>query len=101
MAYANTRSRNLDEAAHKGSLYFEKFYVTASTPWFKGRRLDRKTIVTFNRLRSNHYSAAASLARKGIVASPGCDALDCGFDYQDFDHLLWYCPRYRVQREAM
>lgn len=99
MAFENTRISNLEQAAHKGIFYFGNFYEQSKFPWFKGRHLNRKTIVTINRLRSNHYNSAASLARKNFIASPGCDR--CGHGVQDFDHLLWYCPQYATQREVM
>ena len=101
LAWENSRmncQQKAQQAKPTGVKYFEKFKTESKSPWFKGKNLDRKTIVTVNRLRANHYSAAASLYRKNLVEGPECQ---CGDESQDANHLIWKCPLYEGQRIKM
>ena len=87
------------EATQKGILYFTHYYTPNSKkPWFNNSRLSRFHIVSLNRVRSNHYSLAASMYRKNITQSPDCT---CGDTYQDFEHILWHCPKHNSARISL
>ena len=62
-AFVNTGKINREQASFKGAHYFNNYATDSKVPWFKGRDLSRKAVVTLNRIRANHYSAAASMAR--------------------------------------
>ncbi|XP_076282897.1 uncharacterized protein LOC143210184 isoform X1 [Lasioglossum baleicum] len=88
----------LVEFNNKGQLYYEKYYEPKRKPWFYNQRLTREIVVRFNRLRSNHYNSNESLARLGIIDSPKCE---CDAPYQDINHILWHCPKYRDERQVL
>lgn len=89
----------LGDAVHKGKEYFQLYYKRKPLPWFANCPLSRSFKVTINRLRANHYSLAASLARKNIVQSPACTF--CDSDFQDINHILWQCPEFEPQRISL
>ena len=68
-----------------------------SFPHF-AKKIDRKRIVTFSRMRSNHYNLAASLFRKNMNSSPACA---CGFESEDLNHFFWACPRFESFRPQL
>lgn len=98
ISYDNTVRLNLKQGEYKGIRYFQEFYTGSKKVWFKNQKLDLKTIVTFNGLRANHYSSAASLARKNIVSSAHCK---CGHMLEDLDHILFQCPIYERQKHKL
>lgn len=71
-AREKTFQLNIQEGGFKGVFYFHNYLNLKSKPWFHKLRLNRWEIVTINRLRANHYSAAASLHRKNITPSSEC-----------------------------
>ncbi|KZC13904.1 hypothetical protein WN55_06243 [Dufourea novaeangliae] len=85
------------EFQSKGTLY-SIYYEARKKPWFHSLDLPREFIVRFTRIRSNHYNAAASLARTGIKLDPQCE---CSYPYQDFNHLLWNCPKFSDHRKTL
>ena len=91
----NTKSLLLSSDLDKGKAYFDFYYNDTEKPWFQSKNLSREFIVTINRLRANHYSLNASLARVSIINDPSCP---CSFSSQDIDHILWSCPIYYHQR---
>lgn len=93
--WADTIAHILEVGIDKGVDYVERYLNVKRKPWFHGLPLTRSIIVTVNRCRVNHYSLAASLARKGIVASSECS---CGSGEQDLNHVLWQCPLHDDQR---
>lgn len=97
-ANKNTKKYTLDLGISKGKNYFQNFFTTHSRPWFQNKGFSRNFIVTINRLRSNHYNLASSLARVRIVNSPACH---CGFDHQDIEHIVWDCPTFMQHRNNL
>ena len=88
-----------EEGKEKGRKYFNLTTnnVGKRGPWFeKMGNLDRKSITTMNRIRSNHYNLAESLHRKGLIESPECE---CGEGIEDLNHVIWKCERYAETRE--
>lgn len=61
-------------------------------------QLTRRSIVTINRCRADHYNLAASLHRVNMIADPKCD---CGNDLQDLNHVLLNCSKYYSQRKQI
>ena len=61
----------VSETTNVGRYYYENFFNPdkINKPWFFKLNLDRGFIVTISRLRANHYSTAASLARKNFIES--------------------------------
>jgi len=54
--------------------------------WYFKKPLNRKDIVSINRLRSNHYNFNFSLYRKNMVTSTACP---CGNLKQDINHIIF------------
>ena len=80
----------LGASERTGSIYFKIFFNPSPIAWFSNiEKIDRKRIVTFSRMRSNHYNLAASLFRKNMNSSPACA---CGFESEDLNHFFWACP---------
>lgn len=74
----------------KGAIYCNNFLCTNNRkPWFSKSFLERRAIVTFNRLRANHTSLNESLFRKDIIDSSYCS---CSNTDQTADHIFWECP---------
>lgn len=85
-------------ADFKGKKYFQFFKGFTLKTWiYKVQDLNRESITTFCRLRSDHYGLNASLHRCNLVARPNCP---CGALYQDIEHILWQCPNYDDKRSA-
>ena len=82
----------------KGKEYFKDMYKKSAKPWFEKVHHSRHTIVTINRLRSNHYNLNASLARSHIVNDANCK---CGEFEETIDHVLWQCNLYNQQRKDL
>lgn len=97
-AREKTFERNIQEGDDKGKYYFHNYINLGSKPWFHRSGFSRWEIVTINRLRADHYSAAASLFRKNIVSSPSCK---CGAELQDANHLLWQCRDFCQERTVL
>ena len=95
----NTNLLIESEGKTKGIEYFEYFHNRKASPWFSNLELERWQIVSINRMRSNHYSLAASLARKNIITDPSC--ILCGYESQDLDHIIWQCPLLDPQRKDL
>lgn len=87
-----------DPNSSTGRIYFDRFYLQGTKPWFHGRKFKRDFVVTINRLRSNHYNLASSLARMKIIE---CSSCKCGHDQEDIDHVLWHCPLYADHRPEL
>ena len=84
---------NVSETRNVGQYYFKNFFDPnkVKKPWFSKTKLSRDFVVTISRLRTNHYSLAASLARKNFIESDECPL--CGFPGEDINHVLWACPK--------
>lgn len=89
---------NIHEGDQKGVFYFHNYLILSSKPWFYDLKFTRWEIVTINRLRADHYNAAASLHRKNIIDSSNCS---CGYQFQDANHILWQCSKYSVNRTEL
>ena len=87
-----------EQSVQTGTLYFKYFYTDLQIPWFAHKNLPRKLIVTVNRIRSNHYNLASSLARVKIINSAECN---CGSENEDINHVLWQCPLYENHRKRL
>ncbi|XP_025266733.1 uncharacterized protein LOC105255877 [Camponotus floridanus] len=97
--YIESSSRLLKiQGKNKGVSYFATFNEITLKPWFHKLKLDRESIVTCCRLRSGHYALNYSLHRCNLVADPSCQ---CGFRYQDADHIFWSCPLFSTQRTLL
>lgn len=94
----DTRNLNAAEGQVKGIIYFQRLVTDSSKAWFSKVRMSMRQIVTLNRLRANHYSSAASLARKNILESSVCE---CGNPVQNADQLLWECPLHEENRSEL
>ena len=94
-AWEDTQAHIREVGAFKGVQYVQRYLGEGRKPWFHGLALPRSIIVTVSRCRVNHYGLEASLARKGIVASPDCP---CGPVEQDLNHVLWHCAFHEEQR---
>ena len=70
----------------KGKNYFSNYFSEGRTPWFTNIKTERNFVTTVNRIRSEHYNLAASLARINIVTTPKCD---CEYELQVINHILW------------
>ncbi|EFN65847.1 hypothetical protein EAG_02388, partial [Camponotus floridanus] len=95
----DTQDRILTQARVKGQHYFSNYYKRSrKKSWFYGIQADRYFCTLINRIRANHYNLNASLARKEYIASAQCE---CGYDYEDIDHVVWSCDRYSRERESL
>lgn len=79
----------------KGKEYVTLYYSNYQKPWYTNSHLNRRSIVTINRCRANHYNLAASLARIRIVDNPMCA---CNESEENLNHVLWECNRYDAER---
>lgn len=82
----------------KGIKYFNSFEEITLKPWFHKLKLNRESIVTCCRLRSDHNALNHSLHRCNLVADLSCP---CGLPTQDADHIFWSCPYYNAQRRQL
>lgn len=64
------------------------FPQVTTKPWYYKENFDRETIVTGNRLISDHTRCKAHLTRINILDTPICD---CSLNYQTIDHMIWDC----------
>lgn len=70
----------------KGAIYCNSFLnISNRKPWFIKMPLERRAVVSFNRLRANHTSLNESLYRKDITDSPFCS---CSITEQSADHVF-------------
>ena len=72
----------------KGRFTYSIIPTIKSTTWYKNSTFDRKEIVFWNRIISNHTRCKNDLNRYKIVNSPMCS---CGKNYQNVNHLLFEC----------
>ena len=72
----------------KGRYTFSIIPTIKTTPWYKESSFDRKSIVFWNRIISNHTRAKDSLNRNNIINSPICS---CGKNYQTVNHIIFEC----------
>lgn len=91
----NIAISNMAHEQDKGIYYYNNFFSLSAKPWFYNFHLNRRAIVTLNRLRSGHSSLLASLYRIGIVDSSLCS---CGLGQENIDHILWNCSKYKDAR---
>lgn len=85
----------LSSGQEKGTFYFRNYYQRRSHPWFHKMNLNRRSIVSLNRLRSGHTSLGSSLNRFNIVPSATCS---CKLGDETANHIFWLCPRFDQQR---
>lgn len=81
-----------------GTIYFQSYYKNERKPWYFNRKLDRDFIVTVNRMRSNHYHLAASLARIGIIENAKCK---CDEYDENLNHIIFQCELYKNKRSKL
>ncbi|XP_058805042.1 uncharacterized protein LOC131672100 [Phymastichus coffea] len=93
-----TKEVIINQASSTGKNFFKNFYKEAKSPWFSKFKLKRELIVTVNRIRSDHYSLAASLYKIKVVDSPLCK---CNQNPEDISHILWQCNLYNSQRLSL
>ncbi|XP_044591447.1 uncharacterized protein LOC123269675 [Cotesia glomerata] len=79
----------------KGFTFQKNIGFGGVKPWFDKMKLNRRAIVSINRLRSGHTSLKSSLARFGIVQSALCE---CGETDETPDHVFFQCSRFDAQR---
>lgn len=97
-ALRNTAGLNSLIGENKGKTYSKNFATNSRTPWFYKTKFNRTQVTIINRLRADHYHAADSLARKGLIENSGCQ---CGHPEQDANHLFCQCPYFEAQRKVM
>ena len=92
---------NVSDTRNVGQYYFKNFLDPnkVKKPWFSKTKLSRDFVGTISKLRTNHYSLAASLARKNFIESDECP--HCGFPGEDINHVLWACPKYYDSRKTL
>lgn len=88
----------LVEAKYKGIKFFRTFYHFGSRSWFAHLSLPRDFMCWVNRLRSGHYQLNASLFKINLAADTSCL---CGCLVQDPNHVIWQCPLYDNNRDAL
>lgn len=81
-----------------GARFFMYYFRKSKKKWFEECDLNRKALVSINRLRSNHSSLASSLFRHDIVNSPRCP---CDLEDQSEDHIFWRCLFFAKAREIL
>jgi hypothetical protein len=81
-----------------GESYFEKYYKSGSSPWFREINMNRHAFVSVNRMRLDYTSLKASLNRFNIVSMAECK---CGDGLQTEKYIFWDCKWYYDQRETM
>lgn len=72
----------------KGRFCYSIIPKIKTTAWYKETPFDRKSIIFWNRIISNHTRCKNSLNRFLIINSPLCS---CGDNYQTIDHLIFEC----------
>ncbi|XP_076660794.1 uncharacterized protein LOC143364220 [Halictus rubicundus] len=87
-----------DRFHSKGVKYFQQFFNPHKKPWYRDLDLPRELIVRFGRMRTNHVNTHESLAKLKIIQHATCE---CSHPTQDVDHLIWYCPHRRKNRNLM
>ena len=98
LSKSNTLSLLKSQSCFTGKMYFSTFFKQNKEAWFKNKNLPRYYIVTVNRIRANHYSLAASLARVNITENSKCS---CGYEIEDVNHVTWQCSNYDLQRREL
>lgn len=83
------------ESRSRGGFYVKNYLDGARRPWFHKLSMNRKLIITINRLRSGHTSLRSSLYRFNIVDSPYCLTCD---EEETPNHVFWVCPAFENQR---
>uniref|UniRef100_A0ABD2XN55 RNase H type-1 domain-containing protein n=1 Tax=Trichogramma kaykai TaxID=54128 RepID=A0ABD2XN55_9HYME len=87
-------------AQNKGQLYFNIFYKKNAQPWFSEfKYLNRRAIVSINRIRCNHTSLKADLHRFKIIESSLCDC--DGKSEQNIEHIFWQCKKCTKERKEL
>ncbi|CAD6201358.1 GSCOCG00000161001-RA-CDS, partial [Cotesia congregata] len=81
----------------KGIFYTSNFASFNPKPWFDKLKVNRRTIVSINRLRSGHTSLRASLFKYNIVHSPTCL---CGECEETPNHIFFQCSRFDEPRRS-
>lgn len=80
-------------------IFFSKYLLTHKRkPWFHNERLNRRCIVSINRIRADHTSLAESLYKFKIVESPKCS---CKEYSQSTNHIFWQCSELEKEREIL
>ena len=67
-------------------------------PWYKRVKINRKAVVSINRIRCNHNSLNCSLNRFNIVKSDMCK---CNESQDTPDHIFWQCRRFNRERREL
>lgn len=98
IANLSTIHKIKEQGLLKGKKYFELYFNETSKPWFHNEALSREIIVTINRMRSEHYHLAESLARIQVIDSPNCT---CGKYPQNLNHVIWQCEIYDKERTKL
>ena len=73
--------------------------LTHTDIWVSFHMLQCNSTIRISRLRTNHYSLAASLARKNFIEFDECP--HCRFPGEDINYVLWACPKYYDSRKTM
>lgn len=84
--FTNFQEWAQSRGAHKGSYYFNTFFTPKRTSWFHTFSLNRKGMVSINRLRAGHTTLAECLWKHHIIDSPYCE---CDQVLQTANHVFW------------
>lgn len=89
--FLSTRAREKNKSLY----YFQHYPSTKPFPKFS---LNRRDIVSINRLRSGHNSLKNSLFKCNIVDSYVCS---CEQGLEDVNHIFWYYSKYDRECKVM
>ena len=79
-------------------LFFFQYFKNPSTKWSYKLDLDKKTIVSINRIRSGHCSLKNSLFKYNMIDNDICS---CGQELKDLKHVFWHCNKYNKEHKNM
>lgn len=87
----------LDTTNKKGLFYKNLFTTITKKPWFNKIKLNRKFIVTFNRLRVNHAICPDYLRKINIQQNNICD--ECQ-ERETIQHQIMICKKNQLPRKT-
>ena len=89
LALSDSRSECPNYLKHYRSFidtfYFSQFLLISPKPWFHSFAINRVSITTFSRMRSNRYNLVFSFFNKNLVGSPLCP---CGEKIENLNYVF-------------
>jgi hypothetical protein len=84
----------------RGESYFERYYVSGSSPWFREIKMNCRAIVVINCTRAGHSRLKASLNKFEHLSTAECEC-GGGLQMEEHTHIFWECKLYEDQRATM